>query len=508
MIDYGIFKSNSKGRNKMKPIVFTLILLSLIAVGGIPKADSQVYDYERESILSRIQRDGKDTNDYREIGAAEVTESSHFPNGIHLESKEQDAMAVAVYLMEVDPKTSSLAIRVGYRGTGRIFVRDMKADGTTGVGVTFELSDGQERMTFHLAAQRYIGDENTVELHAVATDKKALDIEYIDVEGLRYKPQVRIVERYRSLPEPWHQSSYWYYYTGPVYTLSYPYHYVLYDDWWVDDWYLGWRTGIHLRLRHYPIRYYAYSWWPWHHHYGYYNYRYHPFPKRVYVSRLPKSRRGVYYNGTRRRRHASRSRLAGMAPRLQRSGRKNLDTPQTNSARTSTASNARQSAQQSTRNSSITRRSGSRNSYPTRSRSTGTERRSRSSFSTERQQNFGRRVRSSSTRSRSTGTQQRSYSQQRATSRNSFESYPTRSRSTVTRQRSNTSRSHYTPAPQRQSDFRSRSVRSYNSRVNRAPSETQPRRRSTPSMNRSQSQSRSRSEQNSRPSRTTRQRRR
>ena len=495
----------------MKPIAFTLILLSLIAVGWIPKADSQVYDYERESILSRIQRDGKDTNDYREIGEAEVTESSHFPNGIHLESKEQDAMAVAVYLMEVDPKTSSLAIRVGYRGTGRIFVRDMDADGATGVGVTFELPAEQERMTFHLAAQRYVGDENTVELHAVATDQKTLDIEYIDVEGLRYKPQVRIVERYRSLPEPWHHSSYWYYYTGPVYTLSYPYHYVLYDNWWIDDWYLGWRAGIHLRLRHYPIRYYSYSWWPWHRHYSYYHYPYYPLPRRVYVNRLPKSRRGAYYKGTRRRRHASRSRLAGMAPRLERSGRQQLDTSQTNSPRRSPASNARQSAQRS-RNTSITRRSGSRNGYSTRSRSAVTQQRSRSRFSTERQQNFGRSVRSSSTRSRSTVTQRRSYSQQRSypqqrtTSRSRFESYPTRSRSAVSRQRSNVSRSQYTAPPRRQSDFRSRSVRSYNSRANRAPSVTPQRRRSTPSINRSYS--RSRSEQSSRPSRTTRQRRR
>ena len=498
----------------MKPIAFTLILLSLIAIGWIQKADSQVYDYERESILSRIQRDGKDTNDYREIGAAEVTESSHFQNGIHLESKEQDAMAVAVYLMEVDPKTSSLAIRVGYRGMGRIFVRDMKADGNTGVGVTFQLPSDQERMTFHLAAQRYIGDQNTIELHAVATDNKSLDIEYIDVEGLRYKPKVRIVERYRSLPEPWHQSSYWYYYTGPVYTVSYPYHYVLYDDWWIDDWYLGWRTGIHLRLRHYPIRRYSYSWWPWHRHYSYYYYPYYPLPRRVYVDRLPKSRHGAYYKGAKRRRHASRSRLAGVAKRLERTARQ-LGTSQTNTPRRSSASNARQSVQRSTRNTSITRthRSSSRNSYTTRSRSTVTQQRSRSSFRTERQQYPERRVRSSTTRTRSTAPKRRSYSQPRSyhsqprtTSRNRFESYPTRSRSTISRHRSNGSRSQYTAPPRRQSDFRSRSVRSFNSRSYRAPSVTPQRRRSTPSIHRSYG--RSRSEQSNSPRRTTRQRRR
>ena len=310
-------KSEVNRRSKMRSVICTLILLSFIAVIWTPATYGQVYDYERNITLSRNQRDGKDTDDFREVGEVEVTESAYFAEGIHLESREKDTMAVAVYLMELESESNTLAIQVGYKGSGRIFVRDVSAGENTGVGVTFELPADRERMTFHLAAQNYINREDVIELHAVVTDKQSLDIDDIQLEGRSHEPRVNIVERYRYLPETWHDSSYWYYYTGPVYRMSHPYHYFLYDDWWGGAWYSSWRSGIHVRIGHYPIQYFYYSSWPLRRYHSYHHYHYRRPSSRHYVTGLRKSRHGVRYKNTgRRRRNSSRSRLSASSPRI------------------------------------------------------------------------------------------------------------------------------------------------------------------------------------------------
>ena len=427
----------------MRSVICTLILLSFIAVIWTPATYGQVYDYERNITLSRNQRDGKDTDDFREVGEVEVTESAYFPEGIHLESREKDTMAVAVYLMELESESNTLAIQVAYKGSGRIFVRDVSAGENAGVGVTFELPADRERMTFHLAAQNYINLEGVVELHVVVTDKQSLDIDYVQLEGRSHKPRVNIVERYRYLPEPWHDSSYWYYYTGPVYRMSYPYHYFLYDDWWDGDWYSSWRTGIHIRIGHYPIQYYYYSSWPLRRYPSYHHYHYRRPSSRNYVTGLRKSRHGVRYKNTgHRRRNASRSRLSASSPRINisRTDRQGLS----------------QVRRQSTSNPNLKRRSGNE-SLTTRRRSetiqhSGTKRRR---YSTNRQESYTPRSRQQRPRANSTIKSRRNYG-------NSIET-SSRSRQTTRQQES-----HY----RRQTPSRSQSTRSVKSRISRAPSKS------------------------------------
>jgi hypothetical protein len=453
----------------MKSTISTFILLSLILVAWTPTSESQVYDYERKLILSRTQRDGKDTDDYREISEAEVTESAYFQNGIHLESRTKEAIAVAVYAMEVEAKASSLAIRVGYRGSGRIFVRDATSSESTGVGATFELPTDKERVTFHLAAQQYINAEAVVEIHAVVADQQALDIELIEVEGLRSQPRTRIVERYRDLPEPWHGSPYWYYYTGPVYTLSHPYHYVLYDDWWYGDWYTGWRASAYLHYRYYPIRYYSYSWWPTRRAYHYhYHHQYHTSPKRVYVDRLPESRRGVHYKETRRRASATRSRLAGAVPQLKTRRTERLETSRTQQqTRPSSTSQPR---------TSIKRRR-DLSDTPAPSRIKTVQPRSSTSSTIKR-----RRSSSYSVPSRSTQSPQRSYTNSVTKQRRSSyrtQSAPTQRRSAISPQRSQYKARQNTSS--RSQSYRSTPSRTSPSRVSRSSTTNRIKQRSSSS---------------------------
>jgi len=429
----------------MRSIICTTIILSFIAATWTPATYGQVYDYEKKITLSRNQRDGKDTDDFREVGEAEVTESAYFPDGIHLESREKDTMAVAVYLMALDLESNTLAIQVAYKGSGRIFVRDVSADETTGVGVTFELPADRERMTFHLAAQSYINPEGVVELHAVVTDKQSLDVDYIELEGRRHKPRVKIVERYRYLPEPWHDSSYWYYYTGPVYLMNQPYHYVLYDDWWSGDWYASWRVGIHIRIGHYPIQYYYYASWPLRRYHSYHHYHYRTPSSRNYVTGLPKSRHGVHYKNTgRRRRYASRSRLSAVSPRI--------NTSRTNRQGIS------QVRRQSTSNPTLKRQRGNE-PLTTRRRSDVIQRSNANTVAKQRRYSANRQksytTRSSQQRPRANPTIKR-----RRNSGNSV-GFSSRSRPAIRQQESQY---------RRQTSSRSQNTRSIKSRTYRAPS--------------------------------------
>jgi len=54
-------------QNKILLITLILFMTSLVL-----KSQSQIYDYERQSLISREYRDGKEVDDFREIGKAQV----------------------------------------------------------------------------------------------------------------------------------------------------------------------------------------------------------------------------------------------------------------------------------------------------------------------------------------------------------------------------------------------------------------------------------------------------
>jgi len=277
---------------------WVVVLVFLFFVNVMQVVYGRVYDYERQTLLARERRFGKETDEFRPVGGkAEITASAIFENGVHLESFEKNAMAVAIYQFEeIDKNASSLAVQIAYRGTGKVFVSKDKDS-----GITFELPADRERQTLYLAAN-YIADDG-VEIHVIADSNKKLDIQFIELESLRYKPEIRIIERYEYLPPEYPRTIYYYYYRGPIYSVIRPYEYVVYDSWWDSGWYIGWRATFQVRT--YPV--YRYHWRPdrivhVHHYYDQ--------PEATVVRELPRSREQVQYNETQRRRpEASRSRL-------------------------------------------------------------------------------------------------------------------------------------------------------------------------------------------------------
>jgi len=309
-----------------KSLCIGIIGIYFLLLGIILPSEAYRYDYEQEITLSREYRKAKDTDDFLERGEAEVTESPIFEDGIRLsaqgfESEEEPrfSLASAIYLFDISKRSESVAIAVSYRSNqeddevaGRLWVRDVtKGDeGETRYGVTFALSPDRRRERVHLAASRYVDKNGVLEVNIVVQGKEELDVEYIEVETYDHTPKVRIVERYNYLPpSPWYRHYYHYYYTGPYYVAVRPYHYVVYDGWWLDDWYDGIRIRFHTYLGYHPhpYRFYRCYWRR-----PIYVHRYwRDDPDPIVVHRLPKSRTAVQYVESRfkKRRFYSRSRL-------------------------------------------------------------------------------------------------------------------------------------------------------------------------------------------------------
>ncbi len=293
----------------------------------IPAGEAYRYDYEKTVTLSREYRKAKNTDDFLERGNAEVTESPIFEEGIRLsaqgvesEEEPQFSLASAIYYFDISERAQSLAITVSYRSgravddeeVGRLWVRDVtkKGDDDTLHGATFALRAKKRRERIHLAAANYVDKKGVLEIHLVVQGQEELDVEYIEVEAYDYMPKVRIVERYNYLPpRPWYRYYYNYYYTGPYYTIVRPYHYVLYEDWWYDDWYGGirFRFDNYLTYHPHPYRYYRHYWRDR----DYYHYYRRGVHRPVIVHQLPRPRVAVLYvnSGFKKRRFYSRSRL-------------------------------------------------------------------------------------------------------------------------------------------------------------------------------------------------------
>jgi hypothetical protein len=293
----------------------------------MPTSGAYRYDYEQEITLTREYRKARETDDFLERGDARVTESPIFEDGIRLsaqgfesEAEPRFSLASAIYFFDVPRRAESVAITVSYISNqasdevaGRLWVRDVtKSDeGQTRYGVTFALSPERRREKVHLAASRYIDRNGILEANIVVQNREELDVEYIEIEAYDHTPKIRVVERYNYLPpRPWHQYYYHYYYTGPYYVTVRPYHYVLYEDWWLDDWYFDIRIRFHNYLGYHPhpYRFYRCYW----RRPIYVPRRYwYDDPDPIVVRQLPKPRTKVQYVESRlkKRRFYSRSRL-------------------------------------------------------------------------------------------------------------------------------------------------------------------------------------------------------
>jgi len=309
-----------------KSLCIAIIGIYLL-LGFVQTSESYRYDYEQEITLSREYRKAKETDDFLERGDAEITESPIFEDGIRLsaqgfesEDEPRFSLASAIYLFDVPKRAESVTIAVSYKSNqtndevaGRLWVRDVTKsnEGETRYGVTFALSPDRRRERIHLATSKYVDKNGVLEVNIVVQGREELDVEYIEVEVYDHTPKVRIVERYNYLPpRPWYGYYYHYYYTGPYYRIVRPYHYVVYEDWWFDDWYDGIRIRFHTYLGYHPHPYRFYRCY-WRRPYTVHRYWYDD-PNPIVVRQLPKSRATVQYVESRfkKRRFYSRSRLA------------------------------------------------------------------------------------------------------------------------------------------------------------------------------------------------------
>ncbi|HIE26155.1 TPA: hypothetical protein EYP66_02590 [Candidatus Poribacteria bacterium] len=168
---------------------FLFLIISFMTFYAL-MGQSQVYDYERQSIVFREYRHGKETDGYREIGKAQVSLSPIFRDGIRLESLEEHGIAVAFYLIKADIQAGSLVIRIDYQAKDEMGGKAFLLENVRGKqlhGVTFTLNGNRRQQRLHIGdARRYIRD-GLLEIHLVAENEQIIDVESIEVEGGYFK---------------------------------------------------------------------------------------------------------------------------------------------------------------------------------------------------------------------------------------------------------------------------------------------------------------------------------
>ena len=240
-----------------------------------------------DRITSEYRR-GYQVDDWVERGASSVTESPIYSDGIRLSSwatqYEDDydyGIASAVYFFEIPRNARSVRIKIAYEGeadrdyldddiVGRVWVRRSQPGDDYEeyypregryedvdeplYGDTFALRARKRFEIIRISANDYTVDD-MMELHVVAEGRQNVDVKYIEVETYSYLPSVRVITRYYSdyTWRPWHNYTYWYFYTGPVYHFS-DYYYVRYTYPRYHSHYIDIRKRYNSYLRVYYVK--------------------------------------------------------------------------------------------------------------------------------------------------------------------------------------------------------------------------------------------------------------
>lgn len=214
-----------------------------------------------DRITSEYRR-GYQVDDWTERGSSSVTESPTYSDGIRLASwatqYEDDydyGIASAIYFFEVPRNARSIRIKIAYEGeadrgyldddlVGRVWIRRSQPGDDYEeyypkegryedvdeplYGDTFALRARKRLEIIRISAEDHTIDD-MMELHVVAEGRQSVDVKYIEIETYSYLPSVRVITRYYKdyVWRPWHNYTYWYYYTGPVFHFS-DYYYVRY----------------------------------------------------------------------------------------------------------------------------------------------------------------------------------------------------------------------------------------------------------------------------------------
>ena len=229
-----------------------------VSFQGEYSSPSYVYG---DRVTSEYRR-GYQVDDWVERGESSVTESPLFADGIRLsawatryEGDYNYALASAIYYFDIPPQARSVRIKISYEGeadrddldndiAGRVWIRRA----TEGdeyreyypeegryedvdkplFGDTFVLQSKKRLEIIRISADDHVID-GVMELHVVAEGRQRIDVKYIEVETYSTVQSVRVITRYYNdyLWHPWHDYTYWYFYTGPVYHFS-DFYYVRY----------------------------------------------------------------------------------------------------------------------------------------------------------------------------------------------------------------------------------------------------------------------------------------
>lgn len=237
-----------------------IVILALFVLFGlamtVKASDYDEYTYSKEAL---DYRNGADADDWIEMGSGLVSESPDNEKTIQLTGGGQDSipgMAASVYCFEPPAWVRAFRIKIWYRDesgddeiAGRVFIKTKDKDSRQTsdelfYGDTFILRANKNSEIIRVSAERYIENE-TIEIHVVASGQDQLTVESIEIEYLRETPEVKIVHEYHN--------DYWDHY--PRYRYWYNYYY------WSPHHY--WPTGYHYVVWVIPVDYYWYTWRPW-----------------------------------------------------------------------------------------------------------------------------------------------------------------------------------------------------------------------------------------------------
>jgi len=196
----------------------------------------------------------RDTSYDRIIGSATITQSSYYDRGVYMSTKSDDSEATIIVLVEIDRDARAIEIDVQCRGNGKMFVvhSSISSPGKF-QGNTYDLKCERPKVFYLYPASEYIDNEGNLEIH-IGTDDGTLDVNYIRVKALGYRPlstyrEPRVVYDYPPTYVVTRPSIWFAVYRGPyVYWDSTLGCYVSYEGWWDRPAYVSWYRPYYERV--------------------------------------------------------------------------------------------------------------------------------------------------------------------------------------------------------------------------------------------------------------------